>query len=90
MLGVPTISSTFGLAVSMQLLRMTANSWLPGSVLTALLQLLALALVADFGLYWGERRWRRDMGRVVLVTAAWQHPSTTAEGACCLAWQQID
>lgn len=52
-LGFPTISSAFGLAVAMQLLGVTASSWMPDSTLVALLQLVALTVVADFGLYWG-------------------------------------
>lgn len=55
-LGFPTIASTFGLAVAMQLAggRATATSWLPETALQVLLQLLMLAVLADFGLYWGE------------------------------------
>ena len=54
-LAFPTAASTFGLAVSMQLLGATADSWMPPSTLAALLQLLALAVVTDLGLYWGHR-----------------------------------
>lgn len=53
-LGFPTIASTFGLAVAMQLVGITATSWRPDTALQVLLQLLMLAVLADFGLYWGE------------------------------------
>jgi hypothetical protein len=53
-LGIPTIGSTFGLAVAMQLAGVTATSWLPDTALQTLLQLLMLAVLADLGLYWGE------------------------------------
>ena len=54
-MGFPTISSTFSLAVAMQLLGASAASrWWPDSLLGALLQLLQLTVLADLGLYWGE------------------------------------
>jgi hypothetical protein len=53
-LGGPTIASTFGLAVAMQALGVTAKMWLPVSLGQAALQLLQLAVINDFGLYWGE------------------------------------
>lgn len=55
-LGFPTMASTFGLAVSMWLLGITSSSWLPDTSLEALRQLVLLATVADFGLYWGEQQ----------------------------------
>jgi hypothetical protein len=53
-MGFHTISSTFGLAVAMQLIgASSAIRWFPETVPAALLQLLQLAVLADFGLYWG-------------------------------------
>lgn len=55
-MGFHTISSTFGLAVAMQLIgAAAATRWFPETVPAAMLQLLQLAVLADFGLYWG--RW---------------------------------
>jgi hypothetical protein len=53
-LGGPTIVSSLGLAVAMQALGITASTWLPASLAQAALQLLQLAILNDFGLYWGE------------------------------------
>ncbi len=54
LMGFHTISSTFGLAVAMQLLGVSSIRWFPETALSALLQLLQLAVLADFGLYWGK------------------------------------
>jgi hypothetical protein len=71
-LGIPTISSTLGLAIAQQLLGRTTSSWLPDTALRALLQLLLLAVLADFGLYWGEHR-SRQPGRIKQMTPSQYH-----------------
>jgi hypothetical protein len=71
-LGIPTISSTLGLAVAQQLLGRTTSSWLPDTASAALLQLLLLAVLADFGLYWGEHR-SRQAGMVKQLLTSRNH-----------------
>lgn len=84
-LGFPTMASTFGLAVSMWLLGITSSSWLPDTALEAVRQLLLLAVVADFGLYWGENNcqqykqaWKITINLTTYLCHAGMHAVCTA------------
>lgn len=76
-LGIPTISSTLGLALAQQLLGRTPSSWLPDTASEALLQLLLLAVLADFGLYWGKQ----EAGRLAGSSSLCLHDIMTCTGA---------
>lgn len=53
-LGATGCLGGMALALAAQLAGLQATTWWPPTLLSALVQLLALALIGDFGLYWGK------------------------------------
>jgi hypothetical protein len=54
LLGPNNIVNGIGLALIMLWATPDVTAWMPGSLLALVVQFVALSLVGDFGLYWGE------------------------------------
>jgi hypothetical protein len=54
LLGPNNIVNGIGLVLLMLWAKPDVTAWFPGSVIGFLVQFVALSLVGDFGLYWGE------------------------------------